>query len=244
MTSTRLPGKILVDLAGRPMLAQELARLRLCKCADDIVIATTVNQTDDPVVELARKEGVGCFRGDENDVLSRYLGAARQARADVIVRITADCPLIDAGEVDRVVAALLDGTAKGNHGDKGLADYASNTLERTFPRGLDAEAFHRDVLERVARMGHTPLAREHVTYFIHRERPELFVKRSVTSQNGESHADLRWTVDEPVDLALVRRIYELFALGTTPLPYADLINMVVQHPELAAMNAHVAQKHA
>src|SRR5262245_913821 len=115
MTSTRLPGKVLMDLDGRPMLAQILARLERARAADGIVVTTTTNATDDPVAELARAAGHGVFRGDELDVLARFAGAAAETRADVIVRVTADCPLIDPEVVDRVIAAL-----------DARADYASN----------------------------------------------------------------------------------------------------------------------
>src|SRR5688572_8897689 len=118
MTSTRLPGKVLMDLAGRPMLARQIRRLKDCRCADDIVVATTTNATDDPVVALADAEGVRWFRGSEDDVLSRYVGAAREANADMIVRITADCPLIDAELTDQVIEELQSLST--------TYDYASN----------------------------------------------------------------------------------------------------------------------
>jgi spore coat polysaccharide biosynthesis protein SpsF len=233
MTSTRLPGKVLADLGGRPMLGQELARLKRCRRAAEIVVATTANAADDAVVALAEKEGVGWFRGDEHDVLSRYLGAARAARAEVVVRVTADCPLIEPALVDEVVRVLTE---------EGPADYASNIQRRTFPRGLDVEALYMDVLERTGRLGRTKEAREHVTFFIHREHPELFILRSVTG--GEDHSDLRWTVDEPADLELVRRIYELGGLGEREVGFRELVSLVRAHPELLRLNAHVQQVHA
>ncbi len=230
MTSTRLPGKVLLELAGRPMLSQQLARLRACKNVDELCIATTTNATDDPIVALAHNQGVTCFRGDEHDVLSRYLGAARQTRAQLVVRVTSDCPLIDPGVTDRVIAAALE---EG-------CDYASNTLARTYPRGLDTEAFFMDALERCARLATSTPAREHVTWFMHTERPELFVRRSVVDE--ANHADLRWTVDTPDDLALVRAIYELAGPSEAPLAYAELVAEVVRRPRLLSMNADVRQK--
>jgi spore coat polysaccharide biosynthesis protein SpsF len=232
MTSTRLPGKVLADLCGRPMLEQQLRRVREMQTADEIVIATTVQPTDDLVEALARRQGLRCFRGDEHDVLSRYVGAARESGADVVVRITADCPLIDAGESDRVTRALLE--------DPQGADYATNSLSRTYPRGLDTEVLHRDVLERVARLARSRPAREHVTWFIHRERPELFVQRSVA--DTEDNSDLRWTVDTPEDLALARRIYADLDLGATTRPYREVLAHVRDHPEISALNAAIAQK--
>ena len=126
MASSRLPGKVLMDLCGKPMLAQLLGRLKRCMHADEIVVATTTKPGDDPVAALADREGVRVFRGSEDDVLSRYAGAAREARAGMVVRITADCPLIDPDQTDRVIQALEKGAAE--------YDYASNTQNRRFPR--------------------------------------------------------------------------------------------------------------
>lgn len=239
MNSSRLPGKILMPLRGQPMLARQLQRLKGTANLDEIVVATTVDAADDPVVALARLEGVAWFRGDEHDVLHRYLGAARASRADVVVRMTADCPLIDPAVTDRVVEAVCEPGC----------DYASNVIRRTYPRGLDVEAFHRDVLERMARLATSSPAREHVTYFVHREHPELFLLRNVA--DVEDHSDLRWTVDTEADLALVRAIYELADLGGgegggaapgSRLTYRELVGLVRARPDLVAMNAHIVQK--
>jgi spore coat polysaccharide biosynthesis protein SpsF len=226
MTSTRLPGKILADLAGRPMLAQQIARIGKCRNVDEIVIATTTNATDDPVAALATDEKVGLFRGSEHDVLARYVGAAHAAHADVVVRITADCPLLDPGIVDRVIDCLLEEPC----------DYASNTAVRTFPRGLDVEALHVDALLRTARLGTSQMAREHVTWFIHQDRPDLFLRRSV--RDPVDNSDLRWTVDTPDDLELVRRIYQESPPGHD---YRALIEWLRTRPDLIRLNAHIAQ---
>jgi spore coat polysaccharide biosynthesis protein SpsF len=230
MTSTRLPAKVLAEVGGAPMLAQELRRLRRSKQLAEIVIATTTNPTDDPLVALAEREGAAAFRGDEADVLGRYVGAARAFDADVVVRVTGDCPLIDPDLVDRVIARALDTTDP--------CDYASNTIERTYPRGLDTEVFHRDVLERIGRLARSQPAREHVTYFLHRERPELFVTRQVTRDDDAS--DLRWTVDTQDDLALVQRMYAELAAATATTD--ELIAGVRARPDLLALNRHVSQK--
>ncbi len=228
MGSSRLPGKVLIDLAGRPLLAQQIRRLRRCRKLDEVVIATTTRGADDPVAALAGAEDVRCFRGSEEDVLARYVGAARECSADVVVRITADCPLIDPEEVDRVVDGLQD------------VDYASNVIRRTYPRGLDAEALFRDVLERAARLGTSVRAREHVTWYILRGRPELFLQRSV--EDVEDNSDLRWTVDTPEDLALARRVYADLGLGDAPRPYRDILAHVRAHADISALNARIAQK--
>lgn len=231
MTSTRLPGKVLMDLAGRPMLAQELARLKRCRRVDEIVVATTTNATDDPVQALAEREGVHCFRGSEADVLSRYAGAAREAKADLIVRVTADCPLIDPEITDRVIAKLEDSPG---------ADYASNVVRRTFPRGLDAEAFTHDALEKAAREARSKPAREHVTYFILQEHPERF--KIIPIADTQDNSDLRWTVDATEDLELVRRLYAELDLSRQTLPYRKILEYVRARPELSAINAPVSQK--
>lgn len=230
-TSTRLPGKVLSDLAGRPMLAQQLRRVKRCAAADEIVVLTTTNAADEPIVALAEGEGVRWFRGSEHDVLSRYVCGARECGADVIVRMTADCPLIDPAVTDRVIRDLI------GHSDE--CDYASNVIRRTYPRGLDVEAMFRDTLERLDRLVHSAAGREHVTVFLLRERPNLFLSRSL--EDTEDNADLRWTVDVPDDLAMMRIIYEELVLDQQWRPYREVLRYVREHPRLGAMNAHVVQ---
>ncbi len=225
MTSTRLPGKVLADVAGKPMLERQLERLARCRQADEIALAITTNPDDDPLAELAGRLGYGIHRGSEHDVLSRYAGAAARFRADVVVRVTSDCPLIDPEQTDAVIEALTS-----------EVDYAANVLERRLPRGLDSEALWRDVLDRCDRMATSTPAREHVTWHIHSEHPERFVLRSVVADLDA--ADLRWTVDTPEDLALVRYVYE--ALGD--VSSADLVAWMRAHPDVAAINADIAQK--
>jgi spore coat polysaccharide biosynthesis protein SpsF len=233
MTSTRLPGKVMMDLAGRPMLERQLQRLSRCAEVDEVVLAVTTNPDDEALVALARRLNLRWYRGSEHDVLARYVGAAREAGADLVVRVTSDCPLIDPEETDIVIAALRE---------RPTCDYASNTLERHLPRGLDTEALWADVLERMARMARSAPAREHVTWFCHSERPDLFELHSV--RRPFEAQDLRWTVDTAEDLALVRRLYDDLALAEQTIPLQDLIAYVRAHPELSAMNAHVMQKDA
>src|SRR5439155_7386715 len=161
------------------------------------------------IVELARREGVAWFRGSEHDVLARFVGAARQARADVVVRVTADCPLIDPEVTDRVIRELVD--------HSGDCDYASNVLQRTYPRGLDVEAFFTDVLLRMDRLGRSGAAREHVTLVARSELPHLFLSRTVV--DSENNADLRWTVDYPADLVLIHALYGALPLDRRVVPY-------------------------
>jgi len=227
MGSSRLPGKILRDLGGASMLARVVARLRAARRIDDVVVATSDAPEDDIVVRTAEQLCVGWHRGSQGDVLDRFVGAARAFHATAIVRVTADCPLLDAAVVDQVIDALVP-----------EIDYASNTHERRFPRGLDVEAMHRDTLERIARLGTSAAAREHVTAFV-MEAPSLFRIAQVVADRDDS--DLRWTVDTDDDLAMVRTLYAELGLGDHPRPYREVVAAVRARPELAA-NAHVLQK--
>ncbi len=226
MTSTRLPGKILKDVGGKPMLVQQLNRLKKCELIDEIVIATTVNTADDVVADLANSEDVGCFRGDEEDVLSRFVGAAKQSRADVVIRSTADCPLIDAKITDDVVKELIENSEK--------CDYVSNTEKRTYPRGIDIEAFFADTLFRIDRLGKSEAAREHVTSYLRGERPDLFMIRHVCDDVDNS--DLRLTVDNSEDLELIRRLYNELDLSSTEIPYRELVKYLRDNPDLIELN--------
>jgi spore coat polysaccharide biosynthesis protein SpsF len=232
MTSTRLPGKVLMDLSGRPMLERQIERLRRCRRADDIVVATTANAADDPLVDLARRLGVRWHRGSEADVLARYVGAAHDAAADLVVRLTSDCPLVDPEETDLVIAALEE--------RRDACDYASNIEHRDLPRGLDAEALWRDVLERVGRLATSAAAREHVTWHIRSERPDLYLRHAV--RRPYAAGDLRWTVDTPEDLALVRRLYDDLGLAEEPRSCAEILAFVRANPAVAALNAGIEQK--
>lgn len=230
MGSSRLPRKVLMDIEGQTMLARTVTRARRATLLSAVVIATTDRPEDDPVVEEARKLDVLWFRGSEEDVLDRYYQAAMQFDAQVVVRITSDCPLIDPGVVDRVVGAFLTAAPS--------VDYASNTLERTFPRGLDTEAFRLAALERAWREGTQPYHREHVTPYLY-EHPEQFRLLNVSS--GMNCGDLRWTVDAQEDLELVRAVYhELGPEGR--FDWQDVLRLLRSRPELAAVNRRIVQK--
>jgi spore coat polysaccharide biosynthesis protein SpsF len=170
---------------------------------------------------------VACYRGPSDDVLSRYVGAARLTRAAIVVRITADCPLIEPQLIDDIVHELVEHAA--------TCDYASNVLDRTYPRGLDAEAFFLDTLLRMDRISRSSTAREHVTLAVRSERPELFQTRSI--RDDENNSDLRWTVDVPADLDLIRRLHEELDLDSPTIGYRDIVRYVRAHPELSLMNA-------
>ncbi len=207
MTSTRLPGKVLVDIAGKPAIAWMLDRLRAAREIDRIVVATTVNATDDPVAGFCRNAGVDVFRGDEADVLGRYCAAAEAFDAASVVRLTADCPMIDPAIVDRVIARFLEGDL----------DYCSNYIERTYPIGLDTEVFSRAVLERCGREARSAYAREHVTPLMRDADPEqrgLDLKRGHVRHEADfSH--IRWTLDTPEDLEMLRGYFAVLPEGFT-----------------------------
>jgi spore coat polysaccharide biosynthesis protein SpsF len=229
MGSTRLPGKVLMDLLGEPVLVRDINRLRRSELLDEIVIATTTQSSDDPIASLCEERGWLYFRGDENDVLDRYYQAGLASHADVIVRITSDCPLIEPKIVDRVIRRFLDSSD---------IDYASNTLPpRSFPRGLDTEVMTFSALERAWTEDKDPKLREHVTPYIYRN-PETFRIHGVVNDTDlSSH---RWTLDTPEDLAFIRTVYEYF--GNDHFTWLDLIEYLDTHPEVVSINSDIRQK--
>ncbi len=228
MGSTRLPGKVLRDLAGRPMIARVLERVRRAGSVDEIIVATSDLRSDDPLADWLAASHHACFRGSEQDVLARFSGAAARTGADGIVRITADCPLIDPGVIDEVVAAFRSGHF----------DYASNVLpRRTFPRGLDTEIFTRTALEICAREATDASSREHVTPFIYRH-PERFRLRGIEADTDFS--EHRWTVDTLEDFELIGKICT--ALGEADFSWKDVLDLLVRNPAWLEINRHIAQK--
>ena len=232
MTSTRLPGKVLMPAAGRPLLAHHLDRLSRTPGLDAVVLATTVNATDDPVVACAESLGIQVFRGDEQDVLGRFAGAAALARADLVVRVTADCPLIDPALVGRLITAFRD--------DPSL-DYLSINSSR-YPRGLDAEIFPRRLLDEAAANAADPAEREHVTPYIYR-RPERFrLGTALVPAGPVEPPDQRWCVDEPADYELVRRILEALLPSNPAFGWQDCCELLRDHPDWMDINRAVRQK--
>lgn len=228
MGSTRLPGKVLMDVRGKSTLARVIGRLSRSTRISQIVIATTNSKADDAIVAEAEHRGIACFRGSEQDVLSRYFGAAQEFRADLIVRITSDCPLIDSEVVDRVIAGSIDAGA----------DFASNCLQRTYPRGLDTEVFTMNALCRGIEIADRSHQREHVTSVFY-ERPDLFRLHSVAGDHD--YTRYRWTLDMPEDLALIRAIYSHFD-DRDDFGWRDVVGLMQRRPELAEINSHVVQK--
>jgi spore coat polysaccharide biosynthesis protein SpsF len=228
MGSTRLPGKVLKPLAGQPMLARVVERTRRAKRVQETAVATTGAAQDNPIADLCASRAWPFTRGSERDLLDRYHAAAIEHRADAVVRVTSDCPLIDSGIIDRVVDAF----------EKGDCDYASNTLEpRTFPRGLDVEVVGFQALDRAWREDTNPQWREHATPYIYRH-PERFRLRPV--RNDRDLSFHRWTVDSPEDYELARRIYDHF--GHDRFAWTDVLKVLDEHPDWVQINRHVQQK--
>ena len=228
MGSTRLPGKVLMDLEGCTVLARVVGRLRRATRVDEIVVATTDCAADDDIVLECRGLGVSIFRGSETDVLDRYYQAAQQVAAGVVVRITSDCPVID--------PQLVDETIRVFHQQRG--DYATNTFPRTYPRGLDTEVFTVNALERAWRDARGPYEREHVTPYFY-QHPDLF---HLVSQRGQiDYSQYRWTLDTAEDLELLRVIYSHFN-GADDFSWGEVIQLMEREPELVELNSHVVQK--
>ncbi|MEE8451911.1 MAG: glycosyltransferase family protein [Thermoguttaceae bacterium] len=224
LSSTRLPGKVLKPILGEPMLARQIERVRRAETLDRLIVATSVEASDDPVEQACGRIGVDCFRGSLADVLDRYYQAARQWSADHVVRLTGDCPLTDPALIDEVVA----------HYQRANVDYASNVLQRTFPKGLDVEALSFATLERAWREAVTSEHREHVTLFV-RERPDRFTHGSFRQEADFSH--LRWTVDEPEDFEFTRRVFEELYPTNPCFDRSDVLELLRRKPELAEINA-------
>ena len=223
MRSSRLPGKVMADLAGMPMLEHVVRRTQRAKSVELVVVATSVNPEDDVISAFCKDAVILCFRGSEDDVLDRYYQAAVKYAADPIVRLTADCPLLDPDVIDRVMETFRECEC----------DYASNTVVPTFPDGLDVEVFGWHVLERAWREAGLKSEREHPTSFIF-NRPSEF--RLFNVQNDVDLSGLRWTVDEPQDLEFVQQVCS--HLGPEPVfGMKDILDLLRDHPELLNINS-------
>jgi spore coat polysaccharide biosynthesis protein SpsF len=228
MTSTRLPGKVLKDICGTPILGHVVARLKAAGRVDRIVVATSIDSTDDVIEWWCKENGIEVSRGSLDDVLDRYHSAAIEAGAGTIVRITADCPLIDPQIVDSVIELLLN----GHH------DYTS--LGGDFPDGLDCEAFTLATLKRAHAEATLASEHEHVTPYIYKN-PDRFDIATVILDGG--NAEHRWTVDDEKDLLLVTKIFEGFAgNGSNKLFYMnDILELLRKNPKLSDINSETVR---
>ncbi len=221
MSSTRLRGKVLKDICGRPMLAWIVERLSHSRLIDQIVIATSTDPSDNPIAQWCKKEGVALYRGELEDVLDRYYQTALTYGVRTIVRITADCPLIDPQVVDRVITHFIEG----------MFDCAGT--DDTYPDGLDTEVFTMLALRRAWQKARWSSEREHVTPYIWKH-PEKFRLLRLSAPERLGH--LRWTVDEPEDLELVRKIYSWFYGKKDVFLMEDVLKLLRHRPELMEIN--------
>jgi spore coat polysaccharide biosynthesis protein SpsF len=228
MSSTRLPGKVLLPLLGRPMMGRQIDRLRHSKRIDKLVVATSDTKDDNEIAAFCAAEGIDCFRGPLYDVLARYHGAAQAfGPADHITRLTADCPLTDWCVVDAVIDLHL----------RTGADYTSNSVIRTFPNGLDAEIMTSAALDVAYREARAPAEREHVTPFINR-RPERFHIEHLTREPNLCR--LRWTVDTPMDFKFATAVYDALLATTPDFDQNDILGLVQSRPDIEAINGVAA----
>ncbi len=229
MGSSRLPGKSLAMVVGRPLILHVLDRTQGCALVERIVVATTGEREDDPLAAAVEDAGYCCFRGSRDDVLDRYYQAARLTGAGIIVRITADDPFKDPRIIDRMIGELL--------ADPSL-DYVSNTLEPTFPEGIDAEVFTFQALETAWRNASLGSEREHVTPWIWKNRQRFKVK-NIRHSDDLSH--LRWTVDYPEDLRFCRAVYaELYRPGELFF-MEEILSLLARRPELQSINQGIVR---
>ncbi len=222
-TSSRLPGKVLKPIMGQPMLALQVERVLQAKKIDQLIIATSTDSSDDEIEALCLKINIPCYRGSLNDVLDRFYQAAQTYKPGSVVRVTGDCPLIDPEIIDNVIAFYLNDDY----------DYASNSVEPTFPDGLDIEIFRFSVLEEAWKEASLSSQREHVTPFIH-QQPDRY--RIGHYKNKEDLSHLRWTVDEQEDFDLINKIYEELFPVRANFRMADILNLLHQRPEWLAIN--------
>ena len=231
MGSTRLPGKVLADINGRPMLWHVVHRVQSAKSIDHVVVATSVNPADDPVAGYCLDNGYRYFRGSETDVLDRFYQAAKQFKAETVVRITADCPLMDPLVIDKVVKTFLEGDY----------DYVTNTLRYTFPDGIDVEVFSFPALKTAWQEAKSPLEREHVTPYL--RNSGRFRICNVENEVDLSNRYLRWTVDEPSDLEFIRALYSKNGSGGLALSMDAILRLLDQKPELTKINNSIICNH-
>jgi spore coat polysaccharide biosynthesis protein SpsF len=232
MGSSRLPGKVLLDIAGQPMLARVTLRARRARSVSQVVIATTIDPEDDAIFDYCRTHGFLVFRGNQFDVLDRYYQAARLYQAEVVVRITADCPLMDPAEIDHVVSEF----------ERSGVDFAANRLpppwKRTYPIGLDIEVCTFAALERAWHEAKQPFEREHVMPYLYDQAGRFKI---LVVDHDPDYGNFRWTVDTPEDLEAVRSIYAAFN-GDDGFSWLEVADLYDRHSELKNINQSVAAK--
>jgi len=231
MASTRLPGKVLMPISGKPMLQWVVERISASVEIDDIVIASTRNPLDDAIADAAKKIGVACFRGSEEDVLLRYLEAARQFNAEFIVRICSDSPLVDPELIDETILTF-------KRAQPGI-EFCCNHIPQQYPLGLDTQIFSLSALERANQLASKAYERSHVTIYMYEHLDQFEVHNVVPNLAFGEH---RWTVDTPEDLEFVRQVYAHLIEEKPNFTWHDILSLLDQNPELMTLNAHVTKK--
>jgi spore coat polysaccharide biosynthesis protein SpsF len=231
--STRLPNKIMMPLAGKPLLQRMLERVRGTRTPVDLVVATTTDPSDEPVRALCRTLDVRCFSGHPTDLLDRHCRAAETAGADDVVKIPSDCPLIDPAVIDRVL--------EFHHAHRGAVDYTSNLHPASYPDGNDVEVIPFRILEEAAREATRPFEREHTTPYIW-ERPARYRLGNVAWETGLNYSMThRWTIDYPEDYEFIRTVYdELWSPTGLPFSLGDILRLLETRPEIGRINARYA----
>jgi spore coat polysaccharide biosynthesis protein SpsF len=222
MSSTRMPGKVMAPVLGEPMIWRQIERIRRARTLSKIVVATSTAASDDPLAGFLLGRGVSVYRGDLHDVLGRFAGCAEAWSPERVVRLTADCPLIDPQVVDAAVRLAVESGA----------DYASNCGRRTYPDGLDVEVVTTSALAAAAREATDAFDREHVTPFI-RSRPDRFPAAELL--HGRDLGDLRWTVDRPEDFAFVRAVFQKLYPVDPGFGMDEVVELLAERPDLAAL---------
>lgn len=223
VSSTRLPGKVLKPLLGKPMIIRQIERLKHSRRIDHLVVATSNHESDNELFEICQEYDIPCFRGDLDDVLDRFYQVAKLYNPEHIVRITGDCPLIDPILMDEIIEFHIN----GNY------DYTSNTIEPTFPDGLDVEVFKYSCLVEAKKNAKLPSEKEHVTPYI-RQNPS---NKKGSFKNKIDLSNYRWTVDEPLDFVLVEKIYEALYQEDGLFTTKDVLNYLEKHSELKTLNS-------
>ena len=231
MTSSRLPGKVLLPVLGKPLLYYLVERIKAAKTIDTIVLATTTNTTDDVLEDFARSMGIAVFRGSEDDVMSRVLAAAENNNADIIVQITGDCPLIDPELIDQVVR-----TFKVN-----VVDYVSNCHVRSYPDGMDVAVFSAATLKKSEGLTGDPYHREHVSVHM-RENPDVFPAIHLVSPSDSYWPELGLTLDEQPDYELIKKVIEYLWPTTPNFRCKDVVDLLRRKPNWVTLNESVERR--
>ena len=231
MNSSRLPGKVLLKAKDKSMLEILVERLKQVKLIDDIVVATTINSKDNEIVDLCKNIGLSFFRGSEEDVMGRVIGAAKSAKADLIVEITADCPIIDPNIIEQII----------NIYNANSVDYVGNAKIRSYPDGMDTQVFSLKTLESSYQMTTDKVDREHVTLHI-RNNPNFFSQINVMASPDIFYPDLGLTLDEWDDYLLIKNIIENFYDNNKFFKCSDIIKFLNNNQYLYFLNKHVKRK--